>query len=135
MWHEDKKPLPTETWRLELEKLAGLCASLPAADAERAVRRAYHLLALSPLAIRRIFGETISESELEEMLDLGQADSLAMDIVHRLANIRLVRVGPANRFVAEFHLEQHEMITFEGASPALAIVGAWASWLKTVSDH
>ncbi len=134
MWQEECGPLPIETWLAELNELIGRCAWLSADAADRAVRSAYHLSVLSPLPIRRFFGDAMSESELEDLLERGEADDVAAAIAESAGGICLVRRSGLPRYIATFHVDEEKAATFEAASPALAIIGAWASALTTGQD-
>jgi hypothetical protein len=133
VWQEELTPLPVEIWLSELDELVGRCAWLSADAADRAVRSAYHLSMLSPPPVRRLFGNGMSESELEDLLERGEADDVAAAIAESAGSIHLIQRDGTPRYVATFDLDEEE-VAFEAASPALAIVGAWASALTTRQD-
>lgn len=74
---ENDDPLPAGIWLAELRRLAN---DTDIAE-DRAVRRAFHLRRLSPPAIARLSEFTLSEEEMELMLEEGRAYEAASLIV------------------------------------------------------
>jgi hypothetical protein len=125
---EVETPLPTGIWLSELRKLAESCANDNAEAEDRAVRRAFHVLKLSPPAIARIWSANLSENDLEIMLEQGQASKAACEIVGRHASIK-ISDALGHRHVAVLKPDGDDPVSAEAASPALAMISAWATML------
>jgi len=124
---EVEKPLPAGIWLSELRKLAESCANDNGEAEDRAVRRAFHVLKLSPPAIARIWAADLSESEMETMLDQGHAREAACEIVGSHASVEMS--GDAKRHVAVLQFDGDAPVRAEAATPALAMISAWATLL------
>lgn len=133
MWREECKPLPTEVWLDELAKLVSSCAQHSPEGEDRAIRQAYHLARLSPLPVKKLLSPFVSESELESALEEEQAEEAAKLAIGSAAKIQLSDRSP--RTLAILTFEGDEPREFEASSPALAIIGAWASFLTTVPQN
>jgi hypothetical protein len=135
VWREEFKPLPIDIWLAELERLVARCAQGASEDEDRAVRRAYNLARLSPLAVRKVLAPFAAESELESTLEDGQIEEAAKIAIGVKAEVE-VRDSPSSaRTLAIFTLPGDEPVHFEAASPALAMIGAWASFLTTIQQN
>ena len=132
MWQEEFKPLPVQIWLAELASLVSRCSESPREVEDRIVRRAYHLSRLSPLAIRKITVPAASERELEAALDREDTEEAAMIVMGLNSVVELLDCTDTGCHVAEFTPKDGEPVRFEAASPALAMVGAWASFLTTI---
>lgn len=135
MWHEEFKPLSTAIWLSELEKLAKRCAENSFECDDRAVRQAYNLGRLSPLALRKMLGPFVSESELESVLEDGQNEKAAKLAIGSNTTADLLNCSDAMRSRATLTFQGGEQAAFEASSPALAIIGAWASFLTTTQPN
>ncbi len=135
MWREEFKPLPIEVWLEELEKLVVRCAQESLEDEDRTVRRAYNLARLSPLPVRRVMAPSASESELEFALEGERIEEAAKLVIGLGAKIDILESPDAPRTRAILTPKGDEPIEFEASSPALAIIGAWASFLTTAQQN
>lgn len=124
---EVETPLPIGVWLSELRKLAEICANDNGDTEDRAVRRAFHVLKLSPPAIARIWAADLSESDLETMLEEGHASDAACVIVGAHAKVELS--GGAAKHVAVLQFDGEAPVRAEAATPALAMISAWATLL------
>ena len=132
MWREEFRPLSFEIWLDGIEKLVARCSAGTCEEEDRAVRQAYHLARLSPLAIRKIQAPFASESELEDLIDHGEIEQAAKAAIGGKAAVNIADDPNSGRHIANFIQPGDEPVQFEAASPALAIIGAWASFLKTI---
>jgi len=124
---EDEKPLPAGIWLSELRKLAESCANDNGEAEDRAVRRAFHVLKLSPPAIARIWAADLSEGDMEAMLEQGNAREAAGQIVGSHASVEMA--ADTKRHVAVLQFDGDQPVRAEAATPALAIISAWAALL------
>lgn len=131
MWREELRPLPTEIWLAEMDELRSHALVLAE---DHAVRRAFHLSMLSPMPVRRAFAPGLTESELELLLERGEADRAAAAIADGAGAMDVARCSGTDRYRAVLNVEEGEDICFEAASPALARIGVWATYLTTAPD-
>jgi|GEM_PF-1347969 len=125
------EPLPLGLWLSELENLAVCCASQIGDAEDRALRRAHYLMVLSPRPIRRLSGTSPSELEVERLLEQGRQQDVAALIV---GDSVPVRISPSNGgFLAVMTVDEARELQAEAATPALALVGAWARFLSQIN--
>lgn len=122
-------PLPSGIWLSELRKLSDCCVSADGDTEDRAVRRAFHFLKLSPPAISRAWASEMSEGDMETMLEQGKAQEAACGIVGSHTEVEL-SAGGKSRHVAVLHFDDGQPVRAEAATPALAMISAWARLLS-----
>jgi hypothetical protein len=126
---EFEEPLPIGIWLSELRKLARSCANDNGDAEDRAVRRAFHFLKLSPRPIAAAWNFRLSEDEIEQMLDHGRAQDAAREIVGSSTAVELSQSQTGPRHVAVLRFDGDAPVQAEGATPALAMISAWARLL------
>ena len=133
MWREKFKPLSADLWVREIERLAVLCAQWPRNWEDRAVRRAYHLMMIAPLPLRDAALPELLE--LESMLDEGETAKAARAVLRNFATVQTFASLDQGRHVARLTIARETtVVCFEAATPALAIVGAWAQFLTMATN-
>ncbi len=134
MWRENFKPLDAGLWFREIERLAASCAQDRREREDRAVRRAYHLTMIAPMAMRKMLTPALSESEFETMLDQGDSEQAATAILRMCAAVEISHAPTPGRHLAKVTVAGERPLCFEGASPALAMIGAWAQFLMNARN-
>ena len=122
--------LQTGAWLSGIQELAQTCAAEDGAAEDRAVRRAFHFLKLSPPGIARMWQSGLSEARMENMLERQNARDAACEIIGDHAAISLSVAGGARRHVAELRYDDEGSVSAEAATPALALIAAWAQMLS-----
>lgn len=131
MWRDEFKPLPVELWLSELGNFLVFCADAETADDDRAVRRAFHLAKIAPLAVRRMICPAFSESDLEDFLERQGSLEAALRLVQSHAQIEVaIRRGDSGD-VAAIRYDDEQPSEFAAPSPTRALLGAWAEFLTT----
>ena len=123
------KELSVEAWGRELKNLSYLCAQEGADFEEQAARKAYYLAVLSPPPIRRFLNIQLSERELEIWLSLNDAEHVARSIAGYHAPVQQIGSITSPRYRVEMQNGEDQAFIAEGATPMLAILGAWAKSL------
>lgn len=130
MPEEQERALPTGVWLNELRRLSDSCVEDDGRAEDRAVRRAFHCLKLSPPSIARMWDSDLSESRLEDLLDRHEASQAACEIIGGRAGVKLSPAGDAHRHIAELRFDDEHPVFAEAATPALAMISAWAQLLS-----
>ena len=133
MSYEVEEPLPVGIWLSELRKLAESCANDNGDAEDRAVRRAFHFLKLSPRPIAARWDFGITEDEIERMLDQGRAQDAASEIIGGDAAIELSSSIDGPSHVAVLTYDEKLPVTAQAATPALAMIGAWAKFFSAAA--
>lgn len=134
MRREQYDPLPFDLWLSELGKLAEASAIYAAEHEDRAVRRAFYLFKLAPPSIRRLGDPDLDEAVIELMLERGEAAHAARLIAGDRASITTERQRGRQHSV-RMTLSEELSARGEGASPALALVSAWADLLRKAPER
>jgi hypothetical protein len=129
---EVQTPLPIGIWLSELRKLADCCANDNGTCEDRAVRRAFHFLKLSPHPIANRWDFGMSEDELEAMLEQGRARDAASEIIGGDAEIELSSSTDGPSHVAVLRYDQDQPVSARAATPALAMISACATYLAVI---
>lgn len=124
--------LSLEMWTRELRKLSALCASEAADFEERAVRLAFYLATLSPRPVRRFLDVKLTERELEIGLEMGDVEHVARSIAGYGIQVSAAGTLDGSRYLATMLAGENMIFTAEGATPVLAMLGAWANSLTLV---
>ena len=121
-------PLSSGLWLRELRRLHARCAREASSFDDRAIRKAFHLAKLSPRPLRPLLVPLVSEDELEALLEKG-LHQVAAEMVTR-QHVNLAQHAPrSGRYSATMQMDSYRKVEFEGASKALAIIGAWSGFL------
>lgn len=130
MSYEVEGRLPAGIWLSELRKLAESSANDNGDTEDRAVRRAFHFSQLSPLPISRIWKPLLSEADLEALLDQGKIQQAALEVIGSDTAIEISSDAAGPRSVAVVRYDDREPVSAEAATPALAMISAWAKFLS-----
>ncbi len=130
MWGGELKPLKPDLWFAQIRNLAQDCMTLQMDGEAQAIRRAYHLVQIAPLAFRRaaLGSCEIQETELESLLDQEKTVEAALATVSIDVTISDDQDG-AHESKAIMVDEENRERRFLAASPALAIIGVWAEFI------
>ena len=133
MRRDSPAPLSSELWLRELRRLHTRCAQEAPSFDDRAIRKAFHLAELCPRPLRGLLVPHISEDELEALLE-QRLHQMAAEIVTR-QHVALAQHGSrSGRYGATMQMDPYRKVEFEGASKALAIIGAWAGFLTEMQQ-
>lgn|GEM_PF-2818559 len=127
------KPLDTSVWFAQVRRLGGFCSTTGSScEAEsQAIRRAYYLIQVAPLAIRRapLAAASITETELEVLLDKGKTMQAALKVV--TVSIELAdKRSDQKEAQAALVLDETSVREFSAASSPLAVIGVWAEYIS-----
>lgn len=126
------EPLDPELWFKRAADLLERFHSSGAGDLESAIRRAYHLVQLTPRPLKSFLKPAIGEDDFERLLDVGALESAAMGLVGEPAGILVSRMQGASKYEAIVWLQedgnQAKPTSHENA--AGAIVGALLECLE-----
>ncbi len=125
-------PLARDIWALEMRKLSAQCASESADFEERAVRKAFCLAVLSPRPVRRFLDVKLTERELEIGIEMGDVEHVARSIAGYGIQVSAAGTFDGSRYLATMLAGENMIFTAEGATPVLAMLGAWANSLTLV---
>lgn len=92
---------------------------------DHAIRRAYHLACLCPVALRPFIWPGFGESELEALLEKGEMEQAARRVIARNGDVAIEPRTDLTGFVATYNIGE-DCIRFEGHSSVHAMIGAWA---------
>ena len=129
---EGEEPLPIGIWLSGLRKLAESTANDNGDAEDRAVRQAFHFSKLSPLPISRIWKPLVSEDEMEALLEQGKVQQAASEVIGGDTAIELSSVS-APRHIAVVRYDNDPPVSAEAATPALAMLSAWAKFLTATA--
>lgn len=129
MWRGKLRPLPTELWLGEVTELLASCEILSPEAEDQAVRRAFHLAELSPFILRRLLTPAVGFDELEVLLDKGETEQAAAAVVGKNASVDHIGERSPGIHAVTFTMGSDAPVSFSGPSPALAIIGGWATYL------
>ncbi len=134
MWRGELKPLDANLWFAQVRELARYCSTAPKESDAQAIRRAYHLVKVAPLALRRtaLASTQIEEMELEGILESGrmlQAAQRTVAIVTKIVDAPC----NSNKSQAIFVDDAERADRFVAASPALAVIGIWAEYISSLA--
>lgn len=129
MRSEENDPLPLRLWLTELDRLSVTCLSASGQEEDRAVRRAYYLMKLAPPSLRSILAPFLMESDVEAMLEQGRAEQAAMLIVGERARVSFSQSLVTHGTLASLTYDDSDPVMMEAATPALALIAAWAKLL------
>lgn len=129
---ETNESLLTDLWLQEIENLRDACTRGNRVNAERIIRRAFHLRALSPAPLRRILPLDIAEHEIEALLDEGRLEAAARALVGREWTIAISPSPIQGRVVARVGSRRAGVLEAAASCAALAIIGAWTQLLAGV---
>lgn len=129
---EVQESLLADLWLKEMENLRNICARESEGSADRTIRRAFHLRALSPAPLRRILPLDIAEHEMEALLEEGQVEAAARALVGREWTVAISPSPIKGRIVAKLQGRRAGILEAAGNCAALAIIGAWTQILTGV---
>lgn len=118
--------LSVEIWLREMQMLVKRCSHEASRFEDRVVRKAFHLAVLSPPPFRQMLNVRLTERELEMWLELGDIEHVARSIAGTPIQLTFLASSEEDRYRAALFDRANFAVNFEGASPALAIIGAWA---------
>lgn len=130
MRQQQDDPLPFDVWLSELGKLAEASVLYSGEDEDLAIRRAFHLFMLAPPSIRALGDPGLEQTTVELLLERGEAEQAARLIAGE--RMHIVSERPAGlRATAIVSFPGGLSARGEGATPALALVRAWAELFRT----
>lgn len=119
------EPLGLETWFDCVERLNGLAVTSRAAIGS-ALRHAYHLVQLTPYALRSSVSAAMSERAFEDLLEAEIYDIAAQALVGSPAGLALVRQPGSKTIFAEVRFPEGQGTGCgQGRTIARAILQAW----------
>lgn len=127
--------LSAEIWLREMQMLIKRCRHDSSRFEDRIMRKAFHLAVLSPPPYRQMLNVRLTERELEMWLDLGDIEHVARSIAGADVQVAFINATEYGCYRAALFNRPHSVVSAEGASPALAILGAWASSLIRASSR
>ena len=117
-------------WHLRLARLTYACAQADRAGAAELLRAARRLLRDPPADWRETIDLNLDEPGFEALLGAGGEDAAALALLQGWAGFMLSH-GPGGRYMATVLVEgRADETTVEGASAALALIGAVAAALS-----
>ena len=132
---DDIEPLETATWFGELEKLARPRATPTNAALARLLRRAFHLLQLTPRPLRGTIRSDLTEERLEALLAVDAFDSAAIGLVGQPIAFGIFTAEPG-LFEAHIRLpNQLEPTSVRAPILAAAVLDAWLKSLIALKDR
>ncbi len=126
----DKQASGKTDWQARLGWLAHACARADSAGAAELLRSAWRLLDDPSAEWRGTIGLTLDEPGFEAMLGAGAEDAAALALLRGWAGFMLSH-GPGGGYMATVIIEGRSgEVTADGASAALALLGALAAALS-----
>jgi hypothetical protein len=129
------EPLEPRVW---FARAAGLLEKFDAAatggEIESALRRAFHLVQLTPLPLQLYIRSTVDEDTFERLLAGGAFETAALSLVSEPAGIRMERPEGCEMFEATVWIRGgvRNQVPTTSASAAMAILGAWLKCLNVL---
>lgn len=129
----DMEPLEPSSWLLAIGRLLAQLDG-PTPEVERLIRRAYHLLQLTPRPLRQILRTDCDEQAFEHLLEDGDLRAAALALVSPPLIHWLVE-GDDGLFEAGVRLPGGATpATARSASPSAALVKAWAQCVAALGS-
>jgi len=119
------EPLGLGTWFASVRRLSALAPAGPATIGS-ALRHAYHLIQLTPHALRTSVAAALNEQAFEDLLEAEVYDIAAQALVGSPAGLALVRQPSSKAVFAEVRFPDGRGLGCgQGRTIALAILQAW----------
>ena len=128
----DVEPLEPRSWFRMIGKLAEQLESAPSDRHEPLLRRAFHVLELTPRPLRGMIRSDLAGARYEQLLDCGALESAAFGLIGHPMTYEVARLG-ADLHEAEVRLPGQVKPTLaRGASAPIALLAAWAKCLLSL---
>jgi hypothetical protein len=121
--------LAPELWLAQMKRLRQDCESEDRKYTEFALRRAFHLAELAPPPLSDFVTPGFQEDALEELIGRGSLQSAAQAIAGDQFKVTVSRLTGQSGHLAKVRDANGMTAAGRGASPALAILAAWACFL------
>ena len=129
------QPLEAALWLSELEKLAVRRARADGGAPDQLFRKAFYLIQLAPVSLRRHIACQVEEETLEGFLDCGAYLSAVVAMIPPPNAVAVVRNTASDRTRATVSLSAANCTgEDDDAEPAKALLGAWLKAVLLFAD-